>query len=113
MPSESALGLIETRGIVALTAGIEAALKTADVQCVAVERVTSGYLVAAVQGDLAAVRQAISAASAAVKSYGELRSAQVYPKPHAVSARLLVNGTREELRNAAAALTAGPTAGGA
>ena len=113
MPSESALGLIETRGIVALTAGIEAAMKTADVQCVAVERVTSGYLVAAVQGDLAAVRQAISAASAAVKSYGELRSAQVYPKPHAVSARLLVNGTREELRNAAAALTAGPTTGGA
>ena len=105
--SENALGLIETRGIVALTAGIEAMMKTADVQCVAVERVTSGYLVAAVQGDLAAVRQAISSASAAVKSYGELRSAQVYPKPHAVSAQLLSNGTREQLRNAAAALTAG------
>ena len=93
-PSEKALGLIETRGIVALTAGIEAAMKTADVQCVAVERVTSGYLVAAVQGDLAAVRQAIGAASAAVKSYGELRSAQVYPKPHGVSAALLANGSR-------------------
>ena len=102
MPAtEIAVGLIETRGIVALTAGIEAAMKTADVQCITVERVTSGYLVAAVQGNLAAVRQAIGAASAAVKSYGELRSAQVYPKPHPVSAQLLANGTREQLQNAA------------
>ena len=107
MASENAIGLIETRGIVALTAGIEAAMKTADVQCVAVERVTSGYLVAAVQGDLAAVRQAIGAASAAVKAYGELRSAQVYPKPHGVSAALLANGSREQLKRAAAALTSG------
>ena len=90
--NDRALGLFETRGIVALTAGIEAAMKTADVACVAVERVTSGYLVAAVQGDVAAVRQAIAAASAAVKTYGELRSAQVYPKPHAVATELLVNG---------------------
>jgi ethanolamine utilization protein EutM len=108
MPAtERAIGLIETRGIVALTAGIEAAMKTADVACIAVERVTSGYLAAAIQGDLAAVRQAIGAASVAVKTYGELRSAQVYPKPHAVSAQLLSNGTREQLRNAAAALTSG------
>ena len=105
MASENAIGLIETRGIVALTAGIEAAMKTADVQCVAVERVTSGYLVAAVQGDLAAVRQAIGAASAAVKAYGELRSAQVYPKPHGVSAALLANGSREQLQRAASRLS--------
>jgi ethanolamine utilization protein EutM len=105
MPAtENAIGLFETRGLVALTAGIEAAMKTADVQCVAVERVTSGYLAAAVQGNLAAVRQATGAASAAVKAYGELRSAQVYPKPHAASAQLLANGSREKLQNA---LTAG------
>ena len=108
MPAaENAIGLIETRGIVALTAGIEAAMKTADVQCIAVERVSSGYLAAAIQGDLAAVRQAIDAASAAVKAYGDLRSAQIYPKPHPVSAQLLSNGSREQLRSAAAAVTSG------
>jgi ethanolamine utilization protein EutM len=97
MASERAIGLIETRGVVPLTAGIEAMMKTADVQCIAVERVSSGYFAAAVQGSLAAVRQAVEAATVAVRQYGDLRSAQVYPKPHEASAALLDNGTRAQL----------------
>ena len=89
-----AIGLIETRGIVPLTAGIEAMTKTADVQCVSVERVSSGYFAAAIQGEVAAVRQALAAGSAAVEQYGDLRSSQIYPKPHADAASLLDNGTR-------------------
>ena len=50
----NAIGIIETRGVVALTAGIEAMMKTADVQTIAVERISSGYLAAAVRGSLAA-----------------------------------------------------------
>jgi ethanolamine utilization protein EutM len=96
-PSENAIGLIETRGIVALTAGIEAMLKTADVQCVNVERVSSGYYAAAVQGSIAAVRQALDSGTVAVKQYGELRAAQLYPRPDAVSLGLLENGTRKAL----------------
>lgn len=96
-PSENAVGLIETRGIVALTAGIEAMMKTADVRCVAVERVSSGYFAAAVQGSIASVRQALDSGTAAVKQYGELRSAQLYPRPHDASAALLDNGTKEAL----------------
>ena len=97
MASERAIGLIETRGVVALTAGIEAMMKTADVQCIAVERVSSGYFAAAVQGSIAAVRQAVEAGTAAVRQYGDLRSAQIYPKPHDVSAGILDNGTAERL----------------
>ena len=97
MAYQRAIGLIETRGVVALTAGIEAMMKTADVQCVAVERVSSGYYAAAVQGEVAAVRQAIEAGTAAVSQYGELRATQVYPKPHERSERLLDNGTASEL----------------
>ena len=41
--SENAIGIIETRGVVALAAGIEAMMKTADVQTIAVERISSGY----------------------------------------------------------------------
>lgn len=84
-----AIGLLETRGIVALTAGIEAMMKTADVRCIAVDRVSSGYLVAAIQGQLAAVRQALEAGTSAVKRYGELRAAQIYPRPSNESAQLL------------------------
>jgi ethanolamine utilization protein EutM len=97
MPSENAIGLIETRGIVALTAGIEAMMKTADVQCVAVERVSSGYFAAAVQGNIASVRQALDSGTAAVKQYGDLRSAQLYPRPHQASSALLENGTKAAL----------------
>ena len=79
----TAIALLETRGIVALSAGIEAMIKTADVQCIAVERVSSGYLVAAIEGQLAAVRQALEAGAAVLKRYGSLRSAQIYPRPEA------------------------------
>jgi len=53
--NDQTIGLIETRGIVALTAGTEAMMKTADVTCVAIERVASGYFAVAVEGSLAAV----------------------------------------------------------
>jgi ethanolamine utilization protein EutM len=91
------IGLIETRGIVALTAGIEAMMKTADVQCTAVQRVSSGFFAAAVEGSVASVRQALDAGTQAVRQYGELRSAQMYPRPHEVSVVVLENGTRETL----------------
>lgn len=97
MPSERAIGLFETRGVVGLTAGIEAMMKTADVECVAVERVSSGYFAAAIQGSIAAVRQAMDAGAEAVRRYGDLRSAQIYPKPHEVASALLANGTAEQL----------------
>ena len=96
----NAIGIIETRGVVALTAGIEAMMKTADVQTIAVERISSGYLAAAVRGSLAAVRQAVAAGSKAVEQYGELRAAQVYPKPHGVSVGLLENGSADRLTRA-------------
>ncbi len=97
MPAQRSIGLIETRGIVALTAGIEAMMKTANVECVAVQRVSSGVFAAAIQGSIAAVRQALDSGTAAVQQYGDLRSAQMYPRPHGVSAAPLENGTRGPL----------------
>ncbi len=82
MAKDRAIGLLETRGIVALSAGMEAMMKTADVECVSVERVASGYFAVAVQGSLAAVRQAIDAGKGAVARHGEVRSAEIFPKPH-------------------------------
>lgn len=100
MASERAIGIIETRGLVPLTAGLEAMMKTADVRCISIERVGSGWLFAAVQGSIAAVRQAVEAGTAAARRYGEVRGAQVYPKPHEVSAALLDNASRAVLEAA-------------
>jgi ethanolamine utilization protein EutM len=95
-----AVGLIETRGVVALMAGVEAMMKTADVTCVAIERVSSGYFAAAVEGSIAAVRQALDSGTAAVRQYGELRAAQMYARPAQRSVELLDNGTRQALSEA-------------
>ena len=76
MSNDKAVGLIETRGVVALTAAIEAMLKTADVRCLGVERVASGYFAVAVQGSLAAVRQAID-----ITAYGGFLVAQAATLP--------------------------------
>lgn len=94
---DRAVALIETRGIVALTAGIEAMMKTADVECVSVERISAGYFAAAVRGTVAAVRQAVEAGNAAVRQYGELRATQVYAKPHEDATDLLDNGSGQRL----------------
>ncbi|MFG1777769.1 BMC domain-containing protein [Micromonospora sp. NPDC049051] len=104
MSSDIAIGIVETRGLVALSAGIEAMIKTADVRCVAVERVTSGYLAVAVRGTLAAVRQAVSAGEAAIRAHGELRSSQVYPKPHPTTAALLDAAEPSRIREVIAGL---------
>ena len=79
--NDQTIGLIETRGIVALTAGTEAMMKTADVTCVAIERVASGYFAVAVEGSLAVVRQVFEAGKAAVQKHGEVRSSAIFPKP--------------------------------
>jgi len=102
-----ALGLIETRGIVALTAGLEAVIKTADVECIGVERVSSGYLVVGIRGQLAAVRQALDAGSAAVKRFGDLRAAQLYPRPSQESAQLFDTRRTSALRQAVLELPTG------
>jgi len=50
-----------------------------------------------VQGSIASVRQALDSGTAAVKQYGDLRSAQLYPRPDGASSALLDNGTRDAL----------------
>lgn len=103
MAQDTAIGLIETRGIVALAAGIEAMMKTADVECIAIEKTGSGWFYAAVQGSTANVRQAMDSGTAAVREYGELRASRMYARPHEVSAQTVENGTRNVLTASARA----------
>lgn len=90
--SAGALGLLETRGLVPLAAGIEAMCRVADVDCVLIERVSSGVLVAAVRGDLASVEHAIQIGKRAAERYGEVRSVEVYPHPHESAAAIVAHG---------------------
>lgn len=77
-----ALGMIETKGLVALIEACDAMLKAANVQMVGWEKVGSGLVTAFVVGDVAAVKAAIDAGANAAGKIGEVQSVQVIPRPH-------------------------------
>jgi microcompartment protein CcmL/EutN len=77
-----ALGMIETRGLVALVEAADAMVKAANVTLVGWERVGSGYVTVLVRGDVAAVRAATDAGAAAARRVGEVISVHVIPRPH-------------------------------
>jgi len=77
-----ALGMIETRGLVALIEAADAMVKAAKVTLVGWEKVGSGYVTVLVRGDVAAVQAATDAGAAAARRVGELISVHVIPRPH-------------------------------
>ncbi|CAN5876517.1 BMC domain-containing protein [soil metagenome] len=77
-----ALGMIETKGFVALVEACDAMLKAANVELVGWDKVGSGLVTAFVVGDVAAVKAAVDAGAAAASRIGEVVSVQVIPRPH-------------------------------
>ena len=82
MNGPEALGLIETRGFVALVEASDAMVKAANVRLLSYEKIGGGYVTAVVRGDVAAVKAAVEAGAAAANKVGELVSVHVIPRPH-------------------------------
>jgi len=81
--AQTALGLLETRGLIALVAGTDAMLKSANVTLVGpMKQVGSAMVTAIVTGDVAAVKAATDAGAAAARLYGEVLAVQVIARPH-------------------------------
>ena len=81
-PVGEALGMIETRGLVALIEASDAMVKSAKVTLMSWEKIGSGYVTAIVRGDVAAVKAATDAGATAARRVGELISVHVIPRPH-------------------------------
>ncbi len=77
-----ALGLIETKGLVALIEASDAMVKAAKVTLVGYEKIGGGLVTAIVRGDVAACKAATDAGAAAAQKIGELVSVHVIPRPH-------------------------------
>ncbi|HUS93196.1 MAG TPA: BMC domain-containing protein [Phycisphaerae bacterium] len=77
-----ALGMVETRGLVPLIEATDAMVKAANVEAVGWDRVGAGMVTAFVRGDVAAVKAATDAGSAAAARLGEVVSVHVIPRPH-------------------------------
>ena len=77
-----ALGMIETRGLVASIEAADQMLKSANVVLVGTEKIGSGLVSVMVRGDVGAVKSAVEAGSAAASKLGELIAVHVIPRPH-------------------------------
>ena len=77
-----ALGMIETKGFIALVEASDAMMKAANVEFLGWDKVGSGLVTAFVTGDVAAVKAATDAGANAAGRIGEVVSVQVIPRPH-------------------------------
>ena len=81
---QQAIGLLETRGLVALVEGTDAMLKAANVELAGpMTQVGNALVTAVVVGDVAAVCAAVDAGAQAVKAMGgDIASVHVIARPH-------------------------------
>ena len=77
-----ALGMIETKGFIALVEATDAMMKAANVEFMGWDKVGSALVAAFVTGDVAAVKAATDAGANAAGRVGEVVSVQVIPRPH-------------------------------
>ena len=77
-----AIGMVETVGLVGVVEAGDAMAKAASVQLLGWDRVGSGLVTVFCSGDVAAVKSAVDAGSAAAAKVGEVHSVHVIPRPH-------------------------------
>ena len=79
---QEALGMVETRGLVAAIEAADAMVKASDVTLIGTEKIGSGLVTIMVRGDVGAVKAATDAGAAAAERVGDLISVHVIPRPH-------------------------------
>ena len=84
-----ALGMVETRGLVAAIEAADAMVKAANVVLIGSEKIGSGLVSVMVRGHVGAVKAAVEAGTAAATVLGEVVATHVIPRPHADVEKLL------------------------
>jgi ethanolamine utilization protein EutM len=94
-----ALGMIETKGLVALIEASDAMMKSANVELVGWQKIGSGLVTAFVVGDVAAVKAAVEAGATAAGNIGEVIGTQVIPRPHEDLGSILPSAGKKQTAN--------------
>ena len=76
-----AIGLLETKGLVALVEATDAMAKAANVQIVKRVQIGGGLVTTVVRGDVGSVRAAVEAGANAASQVGELVASHIIPRP--------------------------------
>ena len=87
--AQEALGMVETRGLVASIEAADAMLKAANVTLVGTEKIGSGLVTVMVRGDVGAVNAAVEAGRTSASRLGELVATHVIPRPHSDVEKIL------------------------
>ena len=77
-----ALGLIETKGLVACIEAVDAMCKVVNVELIGYENVGSGLVTAMVKGDVGAVKAAVDSGVESAQRIGEVVTSLVIARPH-------------------------------
>jgi ethanolamine utilization protein EutM len=88
-PELRALGMIETRGLVACIEAADAMAKAANIGLTQRRAIGGGYMTIMVRGDVGAVRTALEAGTKAAKLVGEVESVKMLPNPNLLVEDLL------------------------
>lgn len=93
--NSDALGMVETKGLVAAIEAADAMVKAANVNLIGYEKIGSGLVTVMVRGDVGAVKAATDAGAASAKAVGEVVSIHVIPRPHTDTEKILPKFTEE------------------
>ena len=87
--AQEALGMIETRGLVAAIEAADAMVKAGEVVLIGREKIGSGLVSVMVRGDVGAVKAAVEVGGANASRLGELVATHVIPRPHSDVEKIL------------------------
>jgi ethanolamine utilization protein EutM len=80
--ARTALGMIETRGVVAAVEAADAMVKAANIQVVRTSKAGGGLVSIMIRGEVGAVKAATDAGASAANKVGEVVAVHVIPRPH-------------------------------
>ena len=95
---KTALGMVETIGLVASIEAIDAMSKVADVSLSCQEEIGGGYLTIMVRGEVGAVQASVDAGVAAAKKAGQVVSAHIIARPHRLTEKFIDSGEKKVVR---------------
>ena len=93
---QQAIGMVETKGLVALIEASDAMLKAANVSMLGWDKVGSGMVTGFVAGDVAAVKAAVDAGASAAGRVGDVLGVHIIPRPHQDMASVLPQPARRK-----------------
>ena len=95
---KTALGMVETVGLVASVEAADAMAKVANVSITCQEEIGGGYVTIMVRGEIGAVQASVDAGVAAAKRAGQLIAGHVIARPHRFTEAIISDGDHKVVR---------------